>query len=112
MKYNSIKTISDFDSISYRGDFKLSDKRGIPVLYERGDIVLYEGKTFIANEVVSGVFPSFDKNRVWYCLAGSSIFVQSTTPIGSDSGDEWFNTTTGKLYRYLKDGSGEQWVEI
>ena len=112
MTYTSIKTISEFEKIAYRGDFRVNDKRGNHILYDRGDIVLYEGKTFIANKMVSGVFPSFDKEDRWYCLAGNSIFVQQTTPIGNSSGDEWFNTSTGKIYRYLKDGSGEQWVEI
>jgi len=112
MKYNALRTISEFEKIAYRGEFKVSDTKGNHILYTRGDIVTYTGKTFIANKDVSGVFPSFDKQERWYCLAGNSIFVQEEVPIGSNKGDEWFNSSTGKLYRYLQDGSGEQWVEI
>ena len=112
MKYNSINTLAGFDSISYRGEFRIADTKGSHITYDRGDIVLYEGKTFIANKVVSGKFPSFDKDDFWYCLAGNSIYIQEETPLGANSGDEWFSSSTGKTYRYLKDGSGEQWVEI
>ena len=112
MNYTSINTISDFNGISYRGEFKNNDKRGTPILYDRGDIVLHEGKTFIANKKVSGIYPPFDKEDRWYCLAGNAIYVQENLPLGAKAGDEWFTTSTGKLYRYLQDGSGEQWVEI
>lgn len=90
----------------------MNDTKGMPILYDRGDIVLHKGKTFVANVDVSGVFPPFDKKERWYCLAGNSVFVQKDVPIGANGGDEWFDSSTGKLYRYLKDGSGEQWVEI
>ncbi|HAW80239.1 MAG TPA: hypothetical protein DCX27_11345 [Balneola sp.] len=112
MKYNSINTIAGFDRLTYRGEFRINDTKGSHLLYDRGDIVLYEGKTHIANENVSGVFPAFDKETRWYCLAGNSVFIQKETPLGGNGGDEWFNSSTGKTYRYLKDSSGEQWVEI
>tara|TARA_R100001509_G_scaffold148320_1_gene106055 strand:- start:21046 stop:21384 length:339 start_codon:yes stop_codon:yes gene_type:complete len=112
MNYTTIKKISNFDAISFRGDFKMNNTKGSPTIYSRGDVVLYEGKTFIANETVFGVYPTFDKEQRWYCLAGSAVYVQSDVPPSAKNGDEWFNSSSGRLYRYLQDASGEQWVEI
>ena len=112
MKYTSINTLSQFPNITYRGKFKMNNRRGIHIKYEPGDVVLYESKTFIANKTVSGILPSIDKNENWYCLAGSAIYIQENVPIDASGGDEWLATNTGKLYRYIEDVSGEQWIEI
>ena len=36
----------------------------------------------------------------------------STPPSGATSGDQWFNSSTGRYYVYLFDGNSTQWVEI
>ena len=39
-------------------------------------------------------------------------YVSATEPSGAALGDEWYNNTTGVLYKRLATASGVQWVNI
>lgn len=43
---------------------------------------------------------------------GSSFAVSDTAPIAPESGDVWYNSSTGKTYIYYVDVDSSQWVEI
>ena len=41
---------------------------------------------------------------------GSNYYVQDTTPTASNSGDRWYDLTTGLEYVWINDGNSYQWV--
>jgi hypothetical protein len=43
---------------------------------------------------------------------GASFSVSATAPEEAESGDVWFNSTSGKTYIYYEDEDSAQWVEI
>jgi hypothetical protein len=45
-------------------------------------------------------------------IAGITYTASSSPPSGPTKGDQWYNTTTDKLYEYLFDGTSSYWVDI
>ena len=45
-------------------------------------------------------------------IAGITYTASSSPPTGPTKGDQWYNTTTDKLYEYLFDGASSYWVDI
>ena len=44
---------------------------------------------------------------------GGGGFTSGTTaPVSPTAGDEWFDTTTGILFKYINDGNSSQWIEL
>jgi hypothetical protein len=43
---------------------------------------------------------------------GASFSISETAPEEAESGDVWFNSTSGKTYIYYEDEDSAQWVEI
>lgn len=39
-------------------------------------------------------------------------YSSATPPVSAQSGDQWFNTTTGILFEYLNDGTSSQWIDV
>jgi|TARA_R110000851_G_scaffold188715_1_gene338770 hypothetical protein len=95
---------------TFRGEFSSTTPTGRPITYIIGDIVLYEGKIFIALNTISGLSP--DQTDLWSAWGGSRISYRSTIPTEPLTGDMWFNTNTGTLYTYLDDGETKQFVEL
>jgi len=42
---------------------------------------------------------------------GGSYTASSTAPLAPTPGDEWWDTDDGSFYKYIDDGTNEQWVE-
>ena len=43
---------------------------------------------------------------------GSSVTTSDTAPTSPNSGDQWFDTTSGTLYIYYNDGTSSQWIGV
>jgi hypothetical protein len=43
---------------------------------------------------------------------GSSVTTSDTAPTSPNSGDQWFDTTSGTLYVYYNDGTSSQWIGV
>lgn len=103
---------------NFKGIFKVSDASGECIQYYTNDIVYKNGEAYIAEtdpqkclspeHKASGWKPLTNENR------GTSVtFYNSTTPpIRVTQGDEWFDPSSGKLYKYIFDADSEQWVQI
>tara|TARA_R110002020_G_scaffold471948_1_gene699483 strand:+ start:479 stop:784 length:306 start_codon:yes stop_codon:yes gene_type:complete len=94
----------------YRGEFKPSADSGGFNIYLKGDVVLYEGKLFYADEEVRGLSP--DQTDTWLPWGGSRLSYRSIKPQDPKIGDMWLNSGTGKLYTYFDDGDTKQFVEF
>ena len=42
---------------------------------------------------------------------GGGFTSGATTPTSPSNGDEWFDTTTGILFKYINDGNSSQWIQ-
>ena len=82
---------------TFRGEFASVSDTGQNFLYSRGDVVLFEGKAFIATTAISGLSPDLSR---------------SSAPPDPQVGDSWVNSVTGKKYSYFDDGDTKQWVEF
>jgi hypothetical protein len=105
--------MADFPNI-----FKVADSSGNCIQYTQGDIVYKNGKAYIAKRnpdickspehIGSGWEPlSSDRTGV-----SVTYYTGSTPPSRVVPGDEWFNSDTGRLYKYISDTDSEQWVQI
>ena len=95
---------------TFRGEWSARHPSGEPRRYFSGDAVLYEGKLFIASNNISVGSP--DTNSDWVPEGNSRISYRSTQPPDPRVGDNWFNSATGKLYKYIDDGETKQFVEV
>lgn len=98
--------------------FKATDVSGNCVPYNKGDIVYRKGEAYIASRTPDLCkFPEH-KGSGWEPLSSErqgvtvTYFTGTTPPARVTSGDEWFNSDTGKLYKYIVDADSEQWVQI
>ena len=98
--------------------FKVADASGNCIQYTKGDIVYKKGEAYIATRNPDLCKSPEHKNSGWEPLAGErsgttvTYFTGSTPPSRVVAGDEWFNSDTGKLYKYISDTDSEQWVQI
>jgi hypothetical protein len=101
----------NFDgNFNYRGDYSSSYPSGEPSRYQSNDLILFEGKLYIANASIKGESP--DTNTNWIPWGNSRVSFRSTKPPNTKIGDTWINSETGKFYTFLDDGDTEQWVEL
>jgi hypothetical protein len=83
--------------------------------YSKGDIVIRNNLTYIAKNTPIPCLPPENKNSGWEQTAnpsGINFYNSSTAPTEVKEGDEWFNPSTGKLYKYIIDSDSEQWIQI
>jgi len=95
---------------TFRGEFASVSDTGQNFLYSRGDVVLFEGKAFIATTAISGLSP--DLSSDWIPWGSERISFRSSAPPDPQVGDSWVNSVTGKKYSYFDDGDTKQWVEF
>jgi len=94
----------------FLGEFKATYDTGEPKAFVRGDMVLYEGKVFAAQDTIIGESP--DTNSLWFPYGGSRVSYRDTQPPDPRTGDTWVNSTTGKFYTFIDDGETKQFVEL
>jgi len=98
--------------------FKATDVSGKCISYSKGDIVYKNGEAYIATRNPDICKSPEHKGSGWEPLTSErtgltvTYFSGTTPPSRVSPGDEWFNPTTGKLYKYISDTDSEQWVQI
>jgi hypothetical protein len=98
--------------------FKATDKFGKCNQYTKGAIVYKNGEAYIATRDPVLCLSPEHKGSGWEPLSSErtgitvTYFSGSTPPSRVVPGDEWFNSNTGKLYKYISDADSEQWVQI
>lgn len=106
----------NFENLNLKGTYKTYDSSGLLIAYQKNDVVIYENKTYIAIRTVTETSPAHGEAGGWALISGGSRPVQfywgQDKPDNVIIGDEWFNTTNGRVYKYLADGDSEQWVNI
>lgn len=104
------------ENVNFKGAYKSHTTKGQKITYKKNDVVLYKGKTYIAIRTLSETSPAHGSNGGWQLFGGSNNGIQfywgENQPQDINIGDEWFNTATGKTYKYLSDGNSDQWVSI
>ena len=68
------------------------------------------GDTFTANGVVYTYNATQTLWKTSSAGGGSSVTVSDTAPTSPSDGDQWFNSTSLKMFVYYADGSSSQWV--
>ncbi len=99
---------------NFLGNYKQKDRNGANYLYQKGDVVQYEGQTFIASRTISdGRTPLMEEKSGWVSLSRSQVFYKSiNAPFFAKEGDEWFDSDNGVNYKRVKDKNGEHWIEL
>ena len=103
---------------NYPTIFKVTDASGNCIQYSKGDIVYKNGEAYIAFRDPDLCKSPEHKASGWKPLvnerSGTTVtFFNSTTPPSRViQGDEWYDPNAGRLYKYIKDGDSEQWVQI
>ena len=103
---------------NFKGIFKVADASGTCIQYQENDIVYVDGEAYIAERIPDLCKSPRHKFSGWAPLtnerAGTSVtyYNSSTPPARVTEGDEWFDPNSGKLYKYITDSDGKQWVQI
>ena len=101
---------STFSASRFIGEYKSRYSSGERIKYNSGDMVLFEGKLFVAINLIESGTP--DTNSDWLAMGNSRVSYRSTIPPDPKVGDNWFNSNTAKLYTYIDDGETKQFVEL
>ena len=98
----------------FRGSFDVQQSNGELTVYEPGDVVEFKGNNYIARKKISGFSPIHTKSGwVKFNSNRSMNFTKSDTPPEiANEGDHWYDSSSGKLFIYIKDVDTEQWVEL
>ena len=104
----------NIDKLNFKGNYKSHTPDGVLIQYSLGDVVFYSGQTYVATKPIRDQSPAHGDSTGWQMLTSGSSTIQfywgAETPLTPNVGDEWFNTTNGRIYKYLPDGDTEQWV--
>ena len=95
---------------TYRGEYVATFSSGESSSYSTNDLVLYEGKLFLATKFIRGLGP--DNSSDWLPWGGSRVSYRSSSPPDPKVGDGWLNTSTGSFYTFIEDEDSKQWVEL
>ena len=100
----------NFENLNFRGNYKSYDENGKAIVYSKGDVVNYHGKTYVANDTITDSAPT---QFGWTFIGGGiQYYSGDSAPQAANVGDEWLNTSSGKFYKYIDDGNSLQWVNI
>jgi hypothetical protein len=83
--------------------------------YQRDDVVNWRGDVFVATKTISGYEPGDGEDHGWKIIDDKESINHSsrnTAPPNPKDGDEWLDTSTGLLMKYIDDGFNKQWVEF
>jgi hypothetical protein len=101
------------DSLNYRGNYRQYDSRGYEQVYYVGDVVLYDGKQYIAIANTSRNIPT-KINSGWKLLTTDvdGYYYSDSVPLNANVGDRWVDMITGRMYTYIEDKNGFHWIEF
>ena len=98
---------------NFVGDFMLKTSAGNLVQYRKGDVVYHKEKTYIASKNILGSSPDLGEKVGWLDLSRTQVLYElAKPPFYSRVGDEWLDSSTGTLYKRIKNMSEEYWVEL
>ena len=101
------------DVFNFKGDFKAVTDQGNIRTYYIGDVVYYEGKTYVASKVIEGLSPVLGEKTGWTSLSDNQVLYETKNePFHAKVGDEWFKTDTGVHYKRIENDSNEFWIEV
>ena len=98
---------------NFVGDFVLKTSAGNLVQYRKGDVVYHKEKTYVASKNILGSSPDLGENVGWIDLSRTQVLYElAEPPFYPRVGDEWLDTTSGVLYKRIKNNNSEHWVEL
>ena len=99
--------------LKYRGNFRVYDTRGYEVIYDVGDVVVFNGQQFVAITRNKGQIPT-KRSSGWKELTADfeDYHYLDSIPLNANVGDRWVDRLTGKMYTYIEDKNGFHWVEF
>ena len=104
--------MTQFNSLNFRGNYKFSDETGLPITYQRGDLVINNSRLYAASKTISGISPEVGEREGWVMMGkAQNFFNDNTVPFAAKVGDEWMDSGTGRVYKYIQDDNGKHWVE-
>jgi hypothetical protein len=93
----------------FRGNYKPVDSLGAPLLYSKGDDILYQGKIYSCTSTTT-LSPT-QSPESWNVTGVSNVFTSDQPPIKPIENQTWVSTS-GRQYVYYKDDNGYQWIEF
>ena len=92
----------------FKGKYKIKDEYGNPVFYQRGDVVLDQGKVFSCTESTN--FSPLQQPNNWMITNISNPFNGTNPPLNPVENQIWISDS-GIQYVYFKDSNGYQWIQ-
>jgi len=98
-------------------EFRIKDGKGKVIKYKKGDIVHKNGKNYKAIRDTKGFSPEHGTKGGWSEVNKRRITkfnYNDTPPEIAYVGDEWYDSSVGKYFKYVVNATGgqRQWVEV
>jgi hypothetical protein len=93
----------------FRGKYKSVDSLGSPILYSKGDGILYQGKIYNCLNTTTSSPTQSPEN--WNVTGISNLYASEEAPIKPIENQMWVSPA-GRQYVYYKDADGYQWIEF
>lgn len=105
--------MSNPDNLKFKGVFREYDSRGYPIIYDVGDVIIFDGQQYVATQRNNATIP-IKKNAPWKVLTADyeDYHYSDEEPLNADVGDRWVDRATGRMYTYIEDKNGFHWVEF
>ena len=91
----------------FKGQFKFKSATGIPFTYTNGDVVVYEGKVYKANNTTQN--SPLQAAKDWQYLNLSEPYRGTYPPVNPKENQVWISDD-GISYIYFYDGNSYQWI--
>lgn len=91
----------------FKGKYKSKNQYGQPILYQKGDVILNQGKLFEC--LVTTNFSPLQEPKSWLMTNSSNAYSGSSPPLNPIENQLWISDS-GIQYVYYKDTDGYQWI--
>jgi hypothetical protein len=92
----------------FKGNFKLKNSYGKPITYNRGDIVIYQGKLYECKLITQKT--PFQQPLNWSFTGCTELIQSSDPPLNPKVGQMW-SDLDGNMYIWYQDNDGFQWIQ-
>jgi len=93
----------------FRGQFKFTNSTGVPITYNNGDIVYYQGRIYKSNKTTQQ--SPLQSPKDWSYTNTTEPYRGTNPPANARENQLWI-ADTGVLYVYFYDGNSYQWISV
>jgi hypothetical protein len=93
----------------FKGQFKFKNSTGVPITYNNGDTVVYQGKIYTSNKTTQQ--SPLQAPKDWSYNNLTEPYKGTNPPVNPKENQLWISDS-GVMYIYFYDGNSYQWISV